>query len=73
MTRQVQLRWGHRVRVNHPQSWYHGEKGTVIGQGRWGYLIVEFIKDSKPYRTEILRGRLELVQEGEDAHAEPSL
>lgn len=73
MTKQVQLGLGHHVRVTNPQSAYYGEKGTVIGQGRWGYLIVEIFRDGKTYRPEILRGRLELVQEGKDAHAEPRL
>ncbi len=59
---------GHHVRVNNPQSLYYGEKGVVIGQGRWGYLIVEIVKDGKTYRPEIKRGYLERVQpEGESA------
>ncbi len=66
MTKQVQLGPGHHVRVTNPQSLFYGEKGTVIGQGRWGYLIVEIVKGGKTYRPEILRGRLELVQEGEN-------
>ncbi len=64
----TQLSLGHHVRVNNPQSLYYGEKGVVIGQGRWGYLIVEIVKDGKTYRPEIKRGYLERVQpEGESA------
>ncbi len=55
---------GHRVRVNHPGSWYHGEKGRVIGQGSaWGRLIVEIVKDGKTHLPEIRRDHLELVQQ----------
>jgi len=69
----TQLGLGHHVRVNNTQSAFYGEKGEVIGQGRWGYLIVRIksSKDGKVYTPEIARGRLELVQEGE--HAEPRL
>ncbi len=60
---------GHHIRVNHPGSWYHGEKGVVIGQGSaWGRLIVEIVstRDGKTHLPEIRRGHLELVQEGEN-------
>jgi hypothetical protein len=74
MTKQVQLRWGYRVRVTSPESPYYGEQGMVIDQGRrYGHVIVEIVKDGKVYTPEIARGRLELVQEGEDAHAEPRI
>ena len=62
----IQLGLGHHVRVNHPQSWFHGCTGTVIGQGRWGHLLVEMVKDGRTHRTEIKRGYLELVQVKED-------
>jgi len=71
MTRQVQLRWGHHVRVTSRQSPFYGEKGLVIGQGwRYGHVIVEIVKDGKTYRPEIARGRLELVQEEKEVPSE---
>jgi len=54
---------GHHVRVNNPLSWYHDCRGVVIGQGRWGYLIVEIVKANRTYRPEIKRGFLEREQE----------
>ena len=68
----IQPGLGHHVRVNHPGSWYHGEKGVVIGQGSaWGRLIVEIVstRDGKTYRPEIKRGYLERVQEEGEATA----
>jgi hypothetical protein len=55
--------WGSRVRVNHQISWFHGCIGTILGQGRWGYLLVEMEKDGRTHRTEIKRGYLEPVQD----------
>jgi len=62
----TQLSLGHHVRVNNPESWYHDCRGVVIGQGRWGNLIVEIVKANRTYRPEIKRGFLELVQEEQE-------
>lgn len=57
------LHWGQTVRINHPEGWYHGDTGTIQGQGRWGHLIIEIIRDGTRYTPEIKRGYLEPVQE----------
>ena len=62
MNRSTAFYLGAAVRVNHPESWYHGCQGTVLGQGRWGYVIVEIRRDGKRYTPEIKRGHLEPVQ-----------
>ena len=67
MKRAVSLYLGAIVRVNHPESWYHGCQGTVLGRGyRWGHLLVEIIRNGKRYTPEIKRGHLEPVQVRED-------
>ncbi len=51
---------GHHVRVANSASWFHDCHGVVLAQGRWGWLLVELVKDGKLSRSEIRRGHLVL-------------
>jgi hypothetical protein len=50
-----------RVRVNHPESIFHGLQGTIVGKGRYGHWILQMDKDG--LLPEIASGHLEPVQE----------
>ncbi len=59
--------YGMHVRIRHEGSFYDGDIGIVSGYGRWGYLIIEIIKNGHTYTPEIKRGHLEIVPPGSEA------
>ncbi len=61
--------YGMRVRVKHEGSFYDGDIGIVSGYGRWGYLVIEIIKNGHTYTPEIKRGYLVPVPPGSEAGA----
>ncbi len=59
--------YGMRVCVRHEGSFYDGDIGIVSGYGRWGYLVIEIVKNGHTYTPEIKRGYLVPAPPGSEA------